>query len=159
MSSLYDIPVECLDGQKSTLASYRGQVILIVNVASQCGFTPQYEGLQHLYQQYRAQGFVVLGFPCNQFGNQEPGNAAEIEQFCQLNFGVQFPLFAKVEVKGEQAHPLFVYLTAAKRGVLGTRQIKWNFTKFLINRQGEVVARFSPFSQPTDLARQIESLL
>jgi glutathione peroxidase len=159
MSSLYDIPVEFADGQTSTLATYRGQVMLIVNVASQCGFTPQYEGLQHLYQQYRAQGFVVLGFPCNQFGNQEPGNAAEIEQFCQLNFGVEFPLFAKVEVKGKQAHPLFAYLTAAKRGVLGTRQIKWNFTKFLINRQGEVVARFSSFSQPTDLARQIERLL
>jgi glutathione peroxidase len=141
------------------LDSYKGQPILIVNTASKCGLTPQYEGLEELYEQYRDQGLVVLGFPCNQFGRQEPGSESEIEEFCQLNYGVSFPMFAKIDVNGPQADPLFKYLKKSSKGILGSEKIKWNFTKFLVNRSGEVVARFAPTVKPKDLAGKIESLL
>ena len=157
--SLYDIDVTTIKGQHESLNVYRGKAMLIVNVASRCGFTPQYKGLEALYQRYRDRGFVLLGFPCDQFGNQEPGPEAEIVQFCELNFGVSFPLFAKVLVNGPEAHPLFRYLTEARRGFLGTRAIKWNFTKFLIDRQGNVARRFGSMTKPESLHRQVEALL
>jgi glutathione peroxidase len=157
--SLYDINVTTIKGKTESLDVYRGQAMLIVNVASRCGFTPQYKGLEALYQQYRDRGFVILGFPCDQFGNQEPGPETEIAQFCELNFGVSFPLFAKVLVNGPEAHPLFQYLTKAKRGFLGTRAIKWNFTKFLVDRQGNVTRRFGSMTKPESLHRHVEALL
>ncbi len=141
------------------LEQYRGQVLLIVNTASKCGYTPQYAGLEQLYRAYKERGFTVLGFPSNQFGSQEPGAAAEIGSFCERNYGVSFPLFAKIEVNGPNAHPLYRYLKKAKPGIFGTRRIKWNFTKFLIDRQGDVVRRFAPATQPKALARAIEALL
>ncbi len=159
MSSLYDIPVTTLSGETTDLSAYRGKVLLIVNTASQCGFTPQYAGLEALYQKYRDQGFAVLGFPCNQFGAQEPGSVAEIAAFCEKNYGVSFPMFAKVDVNGPTAHPLFVKLKAEAPGVLGTEGIKWNFTKFLLNRQGQVVNRYAPTSTPEAMEESISSLL
>ncbi|WP_027467735.1 glutathione peroxidase [Deefgea rivuli] len=159
MSHIYDFSVQTLAGETQSLAAYRGKVLLIVNVASQCGFTAQYADLQTLYSQYREQGLVILGFPCDQFGGQEPGSAAEIAQFCQLNFGVEFPMFAKVDVNGEQAEPLFTYLKQQRRGFLGSRRIKWNFTKFVINREGHVIQRFAPYRKITDLRQFIEKLL
>lgn len=158
-SPLYDIAVQRLEGGDSTLADYAGKVLLIVNTASQCGFTPQYAGLEQLYRDYKDRGLVVLGFPCNQFGAQEPGSAAEITAFCQRNYGVSFPLFAKIDVNGDQAHPLYVHLKHSAPGVLGTEAIKWNFTKFLVNRQGEVVGRYAPTTTPQDLAKDIEAQL
>jgi glutathione peroxidase len=157
--SLYDIPVTNIRGQTETLETYRGKVLLIVNVASRCGFTPQYEGLEALYRKQRERGLVILGFPCDQFGNQEPGAEAEIAQFCSLNFGVSFPMFAKVLVNGPDAHPLFRYLTNARRGLFWTRAIKWNFTKFLLDRQGNVVKRYGPLTKPERLERRVEALL
>ena len=158
-ATLYEISAERLEGGSASLADYAGKVLLIVNTASQCGFTPQYEGLEALYQRYRERGFVVLGFPCNQFGAQEPGEAEEIASFCQKNYGVTFPMFAKVEVNGDAAHPLYQYLKKAAPGLLGSEGIKWNFTKFLVDRDGKVKERYAPATTPETLARHIEELL
>ena len=159
MSALYDIPVQRIDGTESTLADYAGKVMLVVNVASQCGFTPQYAGLEVLWRQYREHGLVVLGFPCDQFGHQEPGDEAEIASFCRLKYDVTFPLFAKIDVNGDAAHPLYEYLKQAKPGLLGTEAIKWNFTKFLVNAEGKVVGRYAPNVPPENLVAIIEPLL
>jgi glutathione peroxidase len=156
---LYDLQAATITGQPKSLADFRGQLLLIVNVASQCGFTPQYAGLETLYRQYKDQGFSVLGFPCNQFGHQEPGGEAEIQQFCSTNYQVTFPMFAKVDVNGSHAHPLYKFLKGEKPGVLGTEAIKWNFTKFLIDRQGSVVKRYAPTTTPDTIAHDIEQLL
>ncbi|WP_300327398.1 glutathione peroxidase [Accumulibacter sp.] len=158
-ASIYEISAERLTGGSQSLADYAGQVLLIVNTASECGFTPQYVGLQALYEKYRERGLVVLGFPCNQFGAQEPGEASEIAAFCQKNYGVTFPMFAKVEVNGEHAHPLFRHLKKAAPGLLGSEAIKWNFTKFLVDRAGAVVERYAPATTPETLARGVEALL
>ena len=157
--SVYDFTVQTLDGKPAPLSDHRGQVLLIVNTASKCGFTPQYEGLEALHKRYRDRGFSVLGFPCNQFGGQEPGDAAEIAEFCSLTYDVSFPMMAKVEVNGKNADPLFVYLKDAKRGLLGSTSIKWNFTKFLVDRSGAVTARFAPADKPDTLQGAIEGLL
>jgi glutathione peroxidase len=157
--SVYDFSAETLDGKPAPLDAYRGQVLLIVNTASKCGFTPQYEGLEALYRQYRDRGFAVLGFPCNQFGAQEPGDASEIANFCSLTYDVSFPMMSKIDVNGPAAHPLYTYLKSEKKGLLGSRGIKWNFTKFLIDRGGAVRARFSPTDKPETLAGAIEGLL
>jgi glutathione peroxidase len=158
MTSIYDFTAKTLQGRDASLADYRGQVLLIVNTASKCGFTPQYEGLEKLYQELHPKGLTVLGFPCNQFGAQEPGSADEIGQFCQANYGVTFPMFAKIDVNGPNAHPLYTYLKHEKSGLLGGR-IKWNFTKFLIDRAGKVIARYAPTKKPKDLQRPVERLL
>jgi len=157
--SLYDFTVTTIQGTEKSLSDYRGKVLLIVNTASKCGFTPQYNGLQALYDAYRDKGFEVLGFPCDQFGHQEPGNEDEILQFCELNFGVTFPLFAKINVNGPHAHPLYQYLTKAKRGILGSSAIKWNFTKFLIDGNGQVIKRFAPTDTPEKIEEEIKVLL
>jgi len=159
MPSVYDFSARRIDGSEQPLSDYVGQVLLIVNVASQCGFTPQYAGLEALWRKYRDRGFAVLGFPCNQFGAQEPGSEAEIAHFCRTRYDVTFPVFAKIEVNGEQAHPLYRHLKSAVPGVLGTEAIKWNFTKFLVDRQGRVVSRHAPTTAPADLEREIEALL
>ena len=158
-SSIYDLSATSLEGNLIDLSTYKGQVLLIVNTASQCGFTPQYQGLESLYKKYGSQGLVVLGFPCNQFGQQEPGSAIDIQSFCETRFGVSFPLFEKVEVNGNEAHPLFKYLTKTVPGILGTEAIKWNFTKFLVDRQGNVVKRYPSMTKPEDLEKEIEALL
>lgn len=158
-ANIYDFSAERLDGTPSTLADYRGKVVLIVNTASECGFTPQYAGLEEIYKKYRDQGFEVLGFPCNQFGSQEPGTADEIGAFCEKNYGVNFPLFSKIDVNGEQAAPLYQYLKSAAPGLLGSERIKWNFTKFLINRDGTVFDRYAPQTKPEALTADIEKLL
>jgi len=157
--NVFDFHATALDGAPIDLARYRGKVLLIVNTASGCGFTPQYAGLEALYRQFRARGMEVLGFPCNQFRGQEPGTAAEIGAFCEKNFGVTFPLFAKIEVNGAGAHPLFRYLKIEAPGLLGTRAIKWNFTKFLVGRDGQVVRRYAPNTKPEAIADDIEALL
>jgi glutathione peroxidase len=159
MHELYDIPLTTLEGQSTTLGAYRGQVLLIVNVASKCGFTPQYAGLETLYQQYHDRGFAILGFPCNQFARQEPGTAADIRQFCSTKYSVTFPLFEKVQVNGSETHPLYRFLKAAAPGTLGSTAIKWNFTKFLIDPTGKVLRRFGPFVSPAAIGRTIEPLL
>lgn len=159
MTSIYDFSAETIDGQPAPLADYRGKVILIVNTASQCGFTKQYAGLEALYRRFRDRGLVVLGFPCNQFGGQEPGDEAEIKTFCSLTYDVDFPLMRKIDVNGPKAHPLYAFLKHARKGVLGTEGIKWNFTKFLIGRDGEVVARYAPNVEPKALESAIERLL
>ena len=159
MSMLYTFSARALGGEPLGLDRYRGKVLLIVNTASECGFTPQYAGLQHLQERFGARGLEVLGFPCNQFGKQEPGDAAQIGSFCEKNFGVTFPMFEKVDVKGPDAHPLFRYLTDEARGVLGTRSIKWNFTKFLVDRHGNVLKRYAPKTTPESIAADIEALL
>ncbi|WP_072572394.1 glutathione peroxidase [Granulibacter bethesdensis] len=159
MTSLYDFQATMLDGQVVPLSRWHGQVALVVNTASRCGFTPQYQGLEALYQRFAASGFVVLGFPCNQFGAQEPGNSEEIRTFCGTQYGVSFPMFARVEVNGTNAHPLFDYLTRQRRGLLGTRRIKWNFTKFLIGRDGVAVARYAPSCKPEKLEKAVSGLL
>jgi glutathione peroxidase len=156
---VYAFSAKTLDGKDRSLADFTGQVLLIVNVASKCGFAPQYAGLEALYQTYKERGFSVLGFPCNQFGAQEPGDAAEIASFCSLTYDVDFPMFAKVEVNGPGEHPLYDYLKREKKGLLGSEGIKWNFTKFLIGRDGEVVDRFAPTVKPQDMASAIEKLL
>jgi glutathione peroxidase len=158
-ASIYAFSPTALDGTPADLAACKGKVLLIVNVASKCGFTPQYEGLETIYEKYRAQGFEVLGFPCNQFGHQEPGDSDEIASFCNLTYGVQFPMFAKVEVNGDGADPLFQYLKNAAPGLLGTKDIKWNFTKFLVDRNGKVVDRYAPTTKPEAMAKDIEALL
>jgi glutathione peroxidase len=147
------------DGRPASLEEFRGQVLLIVNTASRCGYTPQYAGLEQLYRTYKERGFAVLGFPCNQFGGQEPGTAAEIGSFCERNYGVSFPLFQKIEVNGPNAHPLYQFLKKAKPGIFGTERIKWNFTKFLVDRRGSVVCRLAPATQPKALAAAVEGLL
>jgi len=157
--SLYDIPVRTLEGKEQTLAAYQDKVLLIVNVASECGYTPQYQGLQALYDKYRDQGLEVLGFPCNQFGQQEAGSAADIRAFCATNYGVSFPLFEKIEVNGPAAHRLYQYLKHEKPGLLGTEAIKWNFTKFLVNRSGAVVKRYAPGDEPASIDPEVASLL
>lgn len=159
MASLYDVEVTSIDGTVETLAKYRGTVLLIVNVASQCGFTPQYEGLEALYRKYRERGFAVLGFPCNQFGHQEPGTEAQIAKFCADRYDVTFPMFAKIEVNGEGTHPLYRLLKAERRGILGTEAIKWNFTKFLVSRDGAVVARYASADTPESLDRDVAAQL
>lgn len=159
MSSVYDFTTTALTGATVPLAQYRGQVLLIVNTASACGFTPQYKQLQALHQQLNSRGFEVLGFPCNQFGGQEPGDAEAIGSFCDLNYSVTFPLFAKVEVNGDDADPLFKYLKQAAPGLLGSQAIKWNFTKFLVDRDGNVVGRYAPQTKPESLVGDIEALL
>jgi glutathione peroxidase len=159
MSNVYDFTATTLDGKPVSLRDYAGKVLLIVNTASKCGFTPQYEGLEALYQKYRDRGLEVLGFPCNQFGAQEPGTAAEIGSFCHQNYGVSFPMFEKIEVNGEGAHPLYRWLKSSARGLLGSEAVKWNFTKFLVDRQGQVVDRFAPTTKPEDLESKVEALL
>jgi glutathione peroxidase len=157
--SVYDYSAKTLDGQDVSLADYRGQVLLIVNTASKCGFTPQYEGLEALYKAHKDRGFTVLAFPCNQFGAQEPGNAEEIANFCSLTYDVTFPVMSKIDVNGADAHPLYRFLKKEQKGVLGTEAIKWNFTKFLIGKDGEVVERFAPTVKPEDLTVAVEALL
>ena len=160
--SVYAFSAQLLDGQTASLASYAGQVLLIVNTASKCGFTPQYAGLEELYSRYKDRGLTILGFPCNQFGAQEPGSAEEIGQFCERNYGVNFPIFAKIDVNGANAHPLFKFLRGEKSGLfgaIGLDAIKWNFTKFLVDRSGSVVERFAPATTPADIAPAIEKLL
>jgi glutathione peroxidase len=157
--SVYPFKAKTLDGREASLSEYQGKALLIVNVASRCGFTPQYEGLEKLYEKYKGQGFEVLGFPCNQFGAQEPGTETEIRQFCDLNYGVKFPLFAKVDVNGANAHPLYKYLTSEKPGILGTEAIKWNFTKFLIGKNGEPIRRYASATTPEGLEKDVEAAL
>ncbi len=159
MSSLYDYPVRTIEGVETTLRPYEGKVLLIVNVASKCGFTSQYEGLEALYRSYNDKGLVVLGFPCNQFGAQEPGSAEEIKSFCSLTYDVDFPMFQKVDVNGRDAHPIYQFLKKEKPGLLGTEAIKWNFTKFLVGRSGEVMKRFAPADTPASLVHDIEAAL
>lgn len=158
-TSIYDFTVNRLDGAPGALAAFRGKVLLIVNTASKCGFTPQYKGLEEIYLKYRDQGFEVLGFPCNQFGAQEPGTAEEIGTFCEKNYGVTFPLFEKIDVNGEHVAPLYQYLKKAAPGLLGSEGIKWNFTKFLVNKDGTVIDRFAPQTKPESFAADIEKLL
>jgi glutathione peroxidase len=159
MTSIYDFSATRLDGTEQPLSAFQDGVLLIVNTASKCGFTPQYEGLETLQKTYGPKGFLVLGFPCNQFGGQEPGDAEEIAKFCKLTYDVSFPMFAKVEVNGADAHPLYKFLKSAKPGLLGIEAIKWNFTKFLIDRKGQVVERFAPTTTPAALAGAVEALL
>ncbi|MFK5974891.1 MAG: glutathione peroxidase [Sulfurovum sp.] len=159
MSSIYDFTVTTINGKKITLQEYKGKVMLIVNVASKCGYTPQYEGLENLYKKYKDRGLVVLGFPCNQFSSQEPANEAKIQSFCRINFGVTFPMFSKINVNGKLAHPLYRYLKSEQTGFLGTTSIKWNFTKFLVNKEGKVTERFGSSTKPKSLENEIEELL
>jgi len=159
MNTAFDFTALDLDGREQSLSAYRGRVLLIVNTASKCGFTPQYTGLEQLWKDYAARGLVVLGFPCDQFGHQEPGDAAEIRDFCTLNYAVSFPLFAKIEVNGANAHPLFQWLKREKSGFLGIEAIKWNFSKFLVGRDGRVLARYAPTDKPESLRADIEQAL
>jgi len=159
MADIYSFAVRSIDGTDSTLEPFKNQVLLIVNVASKCGFTPQYAGLEALYRKYHEQGFAVLGFPCDQFGHQEPGDEAEIQKFCSLTYEVSFPMYAKIAVNGASAHPLYQYLKKAQTGLLGTEAIKWNFTKFLIDRAGQVVNRFAPTDTPAKIDADIGALL
>ena len=157
--NVYEFSAKALDGKDIALSSYKGDVILIVNTASQCGFTPQYKGLEELHKKYKDRGLKVLGFPCNQFGNQEPGDSAQISSFCKKNYGVDFQMFEKIEVNGSGAHPLYKYLTASAPGALGTEAIKWNFTKFLIDRNGKIVKRYAPNVDPAQIAADIDKAL
>ncbi|MFO1478951.1 MAG: glutathione peroxidase [Turneriella sp.] len=157
--TIHEFSAATLGGKEKSLAEYKGKVVLIVNTASKCGFTPQYAGLEAIYEKYKDQGFVILGFPCNQFGAQEPGSETEIEQFCQVNYGVKFPMFGKIDVNGSNAHPLYKFLTSEKPGILGLEAIKWNFTKFLIDKDGNPVKRYAPNTKPEDIAGDIEKLL
>jgi glutathione peroxidase len=159
MTSLYDFEVATIDGHAQKLDAYRGQALLVVNVASRCGFTPQYADLEALYRRHRAEGFAVLGFPCNQFARQEPGDEAEIQSFCSLNYDVTFPLFAKIKVNGPATHPLYRYLKSACRGLLFTRAIKWNFTKFLVDRRGTAVRRYAPNAGVERIEHDLLSIL
>ncbi|MCQ8118744.1 glutathione peroxidase [Methylomonas rosea] len=159
MNDIYQFSATKINGETVALADYRGKVLLIVNTASQCGFTPQYRGLEALYQTYKSRGLVVLGFPCNQFGQQEPGDSQEIASFCELNYGVSFPMFEKIDVNGNNAHPLFEYLKTAAPGILGFNAIKWNFSKFLVGRDGKVFKRYAPIDTPAGISKDIERLL
>ena len=159
MASIYSFSARTLGGEEVSLEHYRGKVLLIVNTASECGFTPQYSGLQKLYETYAGRDFEILGFPCNQFGKQEPGDATQIGSFCEKNYGVSFPMFDKIDVNGAKAHPLYRYLTGEAPGLLGLEGIKWNFTKFLVSRDGTVVKRFAPVTKPEAITGEIEKLL
>jgi glutathione peroxidase len=159
MPSIYDFEATTLDGKPVRLSDYQGKVLLVVNTASACGFTPQFEGLEELYKQYGHRGLAVLGFPCNQFGAQEPGTASEIGAFCQKNYGVTFPMFEKIDVNGDSAHPLYQWLKQSAPGLLGSERIKWNFTKFLVDRSGEVKERYAPVTKPDQISKDIEAIL
>jgi glutathione peroxidase len=159
MTSIYDFTAKTLDGASASLGAYKGKTLLIVNVASKCGFTPQYKGLEVLYRKFAAKGLVILGFPSNQFGHQEPGDSAEIRNFCSTNYDVTFPLFSKIDVNGDDADPLYKFLKREARGVFGTERIKWNFTKFLIDAQGKVRKRYAPTAKPSSIENDIASLL
>ena len=159
MTDIYDFKVDSLSGAPVDLSQYRGKVLLIVNTASKCGFTPQYKGLETIYEQFKDKGVEVLGFPCNQFGRQEPGTAAEIGAFCEKNYGVTFPIFAKIDVNGDATHPLFDHLKSKASGILGTESIKWNFTKFLVKKDGSVYKRYAPKTLPEEMIGDIEELL
>ena len=158
MTNIYQFEAELLEGENKSFSDYDGKVLLIVNTASKCGFTPQFAGLEKLHEKYNAQGLEVLGFPCNQFGGQDPGSNEQIGEYCQRNYGVKFPMFAKVDVKGPEAHAIFRYLTNNSKGILGNG-IKWNFTKFLINKKGEVINRYAPTTKPEDIAEDVEKAL
>jgi glutathione peroxidase len=159
MSSIYDFSAKTIDGAERKLDAYRGKTMLIVNVASKCGFTPQYEGLEALYRKFEGQGLVVLGFSCDQFGHQEPGDEAEIKNFCSLNYDVSFPMFAKIDVNGAGTHPLYKYLKHEAKGLLGSEAIKWNFTKFLIDKDGAVVKRYAPADTPQGIEKEVAAAL
>ncbi|QHS09860.1 glutathione peroxidase [Sinimarinibacterium sp. NLF-5-8] len=159
MTTIYDFEAQTLDGRRVKLDTYKGKVLLIVNTASECGFTPQYKGLEALWRKYQPQGLIILGFPCNQFGHQEPGENTQIGAFCSKNFGVTFPLFSKIDVNGDNAHPLYQYLKAQAPGIVGSQAIKWNFTKFLVDRSGKVVKRFASVQTPEKIDAQIAALL
>ena len=158
-NSIYDFEAKTIDGKTVSLGDWKNKALLIVNVASKCGFTPQYEGLEQLHKEYADKGFAVLGFPCNQFGAQEPGQEAEIQTFCTTNFGVSFPMFAKVDVNGDDAHPLYEYLKESLPGLLGIKAVKWNFTKFLVDKNGKSVKRYAPQDKPEDIASDVKELL
>jgi glutathione peroxidase len=159
MASIYDFNAKTIDGAERKLDAYRGKTMLIVNVASKCGFTPQYEGLEALYRKFEGQGLVVLGFPCDQFGHQEPGDEAEIKNFCSLNYDVSFPMFAKIDVNGTGTHPLYKYLKHEAKGLLGSEAIKWNFTKFLVDKDGNVVKRYAPADTPQSIEKEVAAAL
>jgi len=159
MSSIYDYSAKTIDGDEQKLGAYRGKTMLIVNVASKCGFTPQYTGLEALYRKFKGQGLVVLGFPCDQFGHQEPGDENEIKNFCSLNYDVTFPMFAKIDVNGSNTHPLYKYLKHEAKGLLGSEAIKWNFTKFLVGKDGEVVKRYAPNDSPESIGKDLAGAL
>jgi glutathione peroxidase len=159
MASIYDFSAKTIDGADQSLDAYRGKTMLIVNVASKCGFTPQYTGLEALYEKYGDKGFVVLGFPCDQFGHQEPGNEAEIKSFCSLTYDVKFPMFAKIDVNGSNTHPLYKYLKHEAKGLLGSEAIKWNFTKFLVDKDGNVTKRYAPTDSPESIGKSVAPLL
>jgi glutathione peroxidase len=159
MTSIYDLGAEKLEGGQQSFADYRGKVLLIVNTASKCGFTPQFEGLERVYKEYESQGLVVLGFPCNQFGAQDPGANSEIGEFCQRNYGVSFPMFAKIDVNGADAHPLYKLLTKEAKGILGSEAIKWNFTKFLVGKDGNVIDRYASTTKPESIVSDIQKAL
>jgi glutathione peroxidase len=159
MDCVYDFEVNLLNGDPVKLSEYRGKTLLIVNTASQCGFTPQYSGLEKLYDKFKARGLEVFGFPCNQFGKQEPGSSTEIAEFCSVNYGVTFPMFEKIDVNGKDTHPLYRYLKREARGVLGSEPIKWNFTKFLVNREGKAVGRYGSTTKPEQIEADIEAAL
>ena len=159
MTSIYDFSAKTIDGDEEKLGAYRGKTMLIVNVASKCGFTPQYEGLEALYRKFKGQGLVVLGFPCDQFGHQEPGNENEIKNFCSLNYDVTFPMFAKIDVNGSKTHPLYKYLKHEAKGLLGSEAIKWNFTKFLVDKNGDVVRRYAPNDTPESIGKDVAGSL
>jgi glutathione peroxidase len=159
MASIYDFSAKTLDGKTVSLSDFKGNAMLIVNTASKCGFTPQYAGLESLYEKLREKGLTILGFPCNQFGQQEPGSEEEIGAFCRMNYGVSFPMFAKIDVNGPNTHPLYEFLKGEQPGVLGTKNIKWNFTKFLVDRNGKVVDRFAPMTKPEEIEKSIATVL
>ena len=158
-TNIYDFSAQTIDGKDQRLDAWKGKVVLVVNVASKCGFTPQYEGLEAMYRKYKAQGLVILGFPCNQFAHEEPGDENEIKSFCSLNYDVTFPLYAKIEVNGPNAHPLYQYLKKEAPGILGTKAIRWNFTKFLVDRNGKVVRRYASVKTPMSIEKDVEELL
>ena len=159
MSNVYDFKAEKLEGGEQSLSEYEGKVLLIVNTASKCGFTPQFDGLEKVFEKYKDQGLVVLGFPCNQFASQDPASNSEIGEFCQRNYGVSFPMFAKIDVNGSNAHPLYKYLTKEAKGLLGTEAVKWNFTKFLVGRDGNVIDRYATATKPEAMTKDIEKAL
>ncbi len=159
MASVYDFTVRTIDGEEQKLDEYKGKTLLVVNVASKCGFTPQYKGLEEIYRKYADRGLVILGFPCNQFGHQEPGDEEEIKSFCSLTYDVSFPMFAKVDVNGKNTHPLYQYLKSEKKGVLGSESIKWNFTKFLVDKSGNVLKRYASKDKPESIGKDLESIL
>jgi len=159
MSSVYDFTANTIDGQSTKLDAYKGKTLLIVNVASKCGFTPQYKGLEALYKKYKDKGLVILGFPCDQFGHQEPGDEKEIQEFCSLTYDVDFPMFAKIKVNGDDAHPLYKFLKNEEKGILGTTAIKWNFTKFLVDKTGKVLKRYGSMDTPESIDKDVAPLL